>query len=220
MLTRRIVAFEANITRLLASQCCLWTFTLADTISPREASKRWTKLLAALRKHDPKWAGVRVFEMHPGAYGEFSHGLHVHLVSHCFFSDRVMKAFCAKHGWGHFDRRLIFDPVAALYVGKYLNKQRDGALHGMRLQSSFGPFLWTRLKDVIVESIRTRCFKRAATIDWGDGRKWDQRGWMEKLALVAKLEWQVIVDDLDWDEETQCFVPSHPPDPLPAGPLE
>lgn len=205
MLTRRIVAFEANICRLLASQCCLWTFTLKETIPPREASKRWTKLLAALRKHDPLWAGVRVFELHPGAFGEYSHGLHVHLVSHRFFSDRVMKTFCESHGWGHFDRRIIFDKHAAFYVGKYLNKDRDGALFGMRLQSSFGPFVWTRLKDVIIESIRTRCFRRAASIDWGDGREWDRRGWMEKLALVARLEWTVITNDLEWDEESQCF---------------
>lgn len=205
MLSRRTFAFEANICRLLTRQCSLWTFTLKEVLTPREASKRWTKLLAALRKHDRQWAGVRVFELHPGAYGEFSHGLHVHLVSHCFFSDRVMKAMCESHGWGHFDRRLIFDKTAALYIGKYLDKDRDGALFGMRLQSSFGPYLWTRLKDVMIESIRTRCFRAAAVMDWGDGRDWDKRGWMEKLQLIARVEWMVIVEDLEWCEETTQF---------------
>ena len=212
MLSRRIVAFEANIARLLLKQCSLWTYTLKDTIEPREASKRWTKLLKALREHSPDWCGIRVFELHPGHYGEFSHGLHVHLVSHCFFSDRVMKAFCEAHGWGHFDRRLILDDKAAFYIGKYLNKQRPGALKGMRLQSCFGPFDWTRLRQVVINSIRGNCFRAAAVRDWRDGREWDQRGWMEKLQLVARQEWEVIADNLDWDPEAQQFYPPPPPD--------
>lgn len=205
MITRRMVAFEANITTLLLRQCSMWTFTLKETIVPREGAERWRKLLACLRRYQPQWCGVRVFELHPGKYGIYSHGLHVHLVSHCFFSDRLMKNLCEANGWGHFDRRKIFSREAAFYVGKYLSKKRPGALHGMRLVSCFGPWQWSRLRSIICEGFRTNCFKAAASRSWNDGRSWEERGWMEKLSLVARVEWAAMVDDLTWNPETSDF---------------
>lgn len=216
MISRRTIAFEANIARVLLKQCCLFTFTLVDTISPQEASKRWTRLLAAMRRYNREWSGVRVYELHPGRWKEFSHGLHVHLVSHVFFSDRVMQRLCKHYGFGRWERKHIFDHQAAYYIGKYLNDKRPGALRGMRLQSCFGPYNWTRLRHIIVDSMRSRCFRACARRSFGDGRNWEDRSWPERLQLVARLQFDVIQHNLRWcpDRQDYFFRCDRPPPSL------
>lgn len=210
MLSRRTLAFEANICRVLLSRCCLFTFTLAETICPRVASKRWTVLLAAMRRYAPSWAGVRVYELHPGRWDEFSHGLHVHLVSHVFFSDRQMVELCKRYGWGRFERTRIRRKEAAFYIGKYLDKKRPGAFKGLRLQSSFGPFPWTRLRDIVIEHIRSRSFRAAASRRWPDGRDWSDRSWPEKLALVSRVQFEAIAENLEWCPDRQDYLATGP----------
>ncbi len=221
MISRRTLAFEANIARVLLRKCCLFTFTFRDVLNPREASARWTRFLKQVRRYESKWSGVRVFELHPGRWNQFSHGLHIHVVSHVFFSDRVMLGLCKAYGLGRFERKRIKDKEAAYYIGKYLDKKRPGAFKGMRLQSSFGPHPWTRLRHIVIDSLRTRCFRAAARQQWRDGRNWERRSWMEKLALVSQLQMQVMVLGLQWDPERQLYwLPTYSRPRSPRRPLE
>lgn len=205
-----MLAFEANIWSLLKRKCCMWTFTLKDCHEPRAASKMWTKLLRRLREANPEWSGVRVYEFHPGRWGEFSHGLHVHLVSCRFFSDRLMHAIVKNSPWGRWQRDELVNQHAAFYIGKYLNKKRPGALHGMRLQACFGLDDYTRLRDIVIESRRGQCFRQLIREDEERGVEFAKRPWVDRLSMVRHLEFSVIEHGRQWLPDKCEFSP--PPD--------
>jgi len=211
MLTRRYFAFRSNVQRLGGAYLSLWTFTLVDVVEPKEFTKAWNRLLTYLKRHQPKWSGVRVYELHPGKWGEFSHGLHVHVVTNKFFDLTWVLKIAKSAGWGRIHWQPLTRPESAEYIGKYLNKKRPGALKGMRLQATFG-MRFTRLRDIEIQSTRARLFRSAPEMAFPDGRKWIERNWMEKLQLVARLEWEVVARGLEWCDTRRAFA-SDPFDP-------
>lgn len=214
MLSRKMVAFEANIALLMASQCCLWTFTFKDVLMPRVAARLWSILLQRLRRACPEFSGVRVFEIHPGVWDEFSHGLHVHLVSCDFFSDRIMNSIIRSSGFfGRWERKPITTRRGAYYIGKYLQDKRPSCLRGMRLQQTFGPRDYTRIKDIIIESTRARVWKVLArdVPGWALKKVHGGIGFTRKLQMVAAMEFQICDKGLVWNEYFQNFVPYGPP---------
>jgi len=209
MLARRLLAFELNIARLMLSQCHMWTFTLKGVWTPREAARHWSNLLQLLKKYNPGWSGIRVFELHPGKWDEFSHGLHVHLVSTNFYSDKLMHSIIRGTGlWGRWDRTMLLTHAGAMYIGKYLRKKRPPALHGMRLQSCFGDRDYTRIRDVMCECMRGRVWKQLAREipSWSRLMKDGGIGWTRKNELVAHECFRIVDRGLVWHPEYRAYV--------------
>lgn len=190
----------------------MWTFTLADVCEVKEFGKRWNKLLIYLKRHQPKWNGIRVFEMHPGRWGEFSHGYHVHVVTSKFYDLTWVLSIAKKAGWGRVDWRPLTTREDGEYVAKYLQKKRPATLKGVRLVSTFGIKGATRLKDIECVNTRSRIFKMMAKTILPDGRRWESAGWNERLAIVAAWEWRVVAEDMVWWDDYEMFGHGAPPD--------
>jgi len=132
----------------------LWTFTLRHCIEPKIATKAWRRLL----DHHLKplgFAGVRVFETHPGG-----HGLHVHFVCNKFISVNRVRHAVAGSLFGRIHVCQI-DKKSAGYVAKYLTKsRRSGLLKGVRLWATVGlPRAFaTRTIDVCIVCARSELY--------------------------------------------------------------
>ena len=117
----------------------LWTLTTPDEVDLKELSQRWRKLI---------WNGftpcVRVFEKHPGG-----HGYHVHFVTAKRLNVAELRPKAEAVGFGRIHVKRI-PSKSALYVAKYLTKQRSTA-RGVRLWSCVG-FTGCKAKNVIMES--------------------------------------------------------------------
>jgi hypothetical protein len=119
-----------------------WTFTFAEVLDVKDTRKKWNYLLTLLRRRYPKLCGPRAFEMHE------EHGLHVHLVTNSRIDINEARGLAKKAGWGRIHVKRIPASKAA-YLGKYLSKEhRWPCFKGWRLWAAFGPWDWTRVKDV------------------------------------------------------------------------
>src|SRR5690606_10184413 len=108
----------------------------------------------------PSLFGLRVFEIHPGGTAagypsdDYSHGLHIHLVTHLWMDAAKVQAISRRCGWGNADVHLGDDATrTAAYMAKYLQKmgrERPPSLKRWRLWSAFGAkrgFDYTRVSD-------------------------------------------------------------------------
>lgn len=159
-MNRRTVAFNFSGQKLESSskggRTYLWTFTVAEHgLGIREVARRWKNLQDVLRRELPGWAGIRVFEMHPGG-----HGWHVHVVTNGFWHVRQIRRASQATGWGRIHVARL-SAGAWRYVGKYLSKQRwqdiEGS-KGVRRWAAFG-FLHVRVKDVRCQSFVGRLWQ-------------------------------------------------------------
>ncbi len=90
--------------------------------------------------------GLRTFEMHE------EHGLHVHMVTNERINVVEVRILAEKAGWGRIHVKPI-RPEGALYLGKYLTKDgRPPCFKGWRLWAAFGPWKWSKVKDLRFES--------------------------------------------------------------------
>ena len=208
MLSRRYIAFMSNVDAIANGKnrkLHLWTFTFADAVDVVELRTRWNKLLTYLRRWNPRWSGVRVYEMHPGKWGWRSHGVHVHVITNERFDITGVLKCVKQAGWGRtnvtkvpYDRRF--------YAGKYLNKARTPCLKGWRLMACFNLPAWSRLRDIVLNSTRSRLFRHCAGMSDMTGNSWDQMPWHHKLEMVAAAEWSVIARGLVWCPEQESYL--------------
>jgi len=185
MLGRRLLCFQSNIDRLSKhGRCYLWTFTRLEAEDFLTTRAEWNKLLTYLRRSLPAWAGVRVYEVHPGKWGEFSHGLHVHAITNKFHDVNEVRQACKTAGWGrcHVVR---CRKGSEYYIGKYLRKQRPESLRGWRLHATFGLQTRTRLADIVCEGVRASLMRYICRAAPG-------LGWCEKLGQVRALHHRYI----------------------------
>jgi len=184
MLSRRLYCLRANISRLDARRCYLWTFTFGEAIDYVELRVRWNRLLTYLRRQLPQWSGIRVYEVHPGKWGEYSHGLHVHVVCNRRHDVNLIRQTAKLAGWGrvHVTR---CKKGHAHYIAKYLHKARPDALKGWRLWATFNMPERTRLADILIESERGSMFR----LGFGSGA-FTGLNWHEKNTLVARWCWE------------------------------
>lgn len=180
MLGRRLFCLHANLDRLAKQgRCYLWTFTFRDAVDYTALRKAWNRLLTYLRRRMPLWEGVRVYEVHPGKYGEFSHGLHVHVVSNRRHDAHTVWDAARAAGWGRCHVvRVKKDRL--YYVSKYLAKSRPPALAGWRLHATFGMKQRTRLADIVCHSVRADLMRYVC-------RTFPELGWMAKQDTVLSL---------------------------------
>ena len=182
MLGKRLLCLHSNIDRLSKQgRCYLWTFTFAEAVDYLALRASWNRLLTYLRRKLPSWAGIRVYEVHPGKWGEFSHGLHVHVICNRYQDVNLVRSVAQSAGWGRVHVTRV-RPGREYYVTKYLSKLRPDALKGWRLFSSFGPGLRTRIADILVESVRADLMRYAAAM-------MPRASWYDKLDRVNRWSW-------------------------------
>jgi hypothetical protein len=138
-------AFVFSAQRLARQSIYMWTFTLAEAVDIHKTRKLWNHLLTLMRRRWPKLCGLRVFEMHE------THGLHVHLVTNRFIDVNEVRRLAKRSGWGRIHVAKV-PADRASYLAKYLGKERPQALKGWRLWAGFGPWEWSRVKDIVVRS--------------------------------------------------------------------
>lgn len=171
-----IEAMSANLPNLY-----MWTFTWADVLDIEEASIRWKRFLtqpdgwcAAF----PYMSGIRVFEIHPGAdpfMPDLSHGLHVHAVIDRRVPVDITRSIWNRKKGGRLHVKAI-PAEKAMYIGKYLAKQRVECLKGRRLWAPFGKCEASKVKDIVVDTRWTATYQFMATVVNGFSRlRWDQR---------------------------------------------
>jgi len=178
------LAFTATVERLTAGRLYLWTFTFCDVVAPEEVRTRWNRLLTYLRRSLPSWCGVRVYELHPGRWGEFSHGLHIHVVTTRFQDIKVVLRQGKLAGFGRINVKRI-PRARAGYVGKYLAKKRPAMLKGWRLWAAFGPTDRSKCRHWENCSMKSTLWRmgiasgRFRTLSFG-----------EKAAIVSRWHWE------------------------------
>jgi len=187
MLSRRARCFEENALRLASGgRLYLWTFTRKTADDYAVTRKGWNHLLSKLRLRYPDWMGLRVYEVHPGKWNEFSHGLHVHVMCNARFDVDVIRSIVRNvSGWG----RIHVVRVKTShwrYLTKYLWKPRPDCLKGWRLWAVFGMPDRVRLCDILIDSLRARLFRFAASCP-----EWKSVSWPDKVRTIHEWQWQV-----------------------------
>lgn len=162
----------------------LWTFTFAEVLDIPVATMRWKRLVTdpdGLTNAFPSLKGIRVFEMHPGKEG-LSHGLHIHMVCAVYMSVDVVRAISTKKGFGRIHVKKI-DREKALYVAKYLSKNREECLKGMRLWAPVGNYENVKVKNIVVNSdFNAAYYFLAGTVKGFQSLSWNQR-----IYIVARF---------------------------------
>lgn len=157
-------AFLFSSQRLGTQGLYMWTFTFAEVLSIKDTRKRWNHLLTLLRRRWPELCGLRVFELHD------QHGLHVHLVTNRFIDVNEARRLSKIAGWGRIHVMRV--PVEkAAYLAKYLSKEREPCLKGWRLWAGFGNWEWSRVKDILFETPRSRIYQVCKAVYGWKGNK-------------------------------------------------
>jgi hypothetical protein len=149
--------------------------------------KKWNHLLTLLKRRWPKLAGLRVFELHK------NHGLHVHLVTNRWIDVNVARELAFLAGWGRIHVMRI-PPERASYLAKYLSKERPECLKGWRMWAGFGDWDWTKVKDVVFDSLFCRIYRACKEAFSWTGNK----NFRDRLRLVQWLEIRTITQG--WKE--------------------
>jgi len=154
------------------------TFTHPEALEYDDYRREWNRLLKCLRRYFPGFAGVRVHEQFPGAWGWQSHGLHTHVICDAVASRKQIKAICRMLGWGRLGFEVVKDASRSVaYISKYLCKERPASLKGWQLSRSFGIKDACRRIDIVKES----AMKEA----WAWGAK---SAYFEKLTFREKCK--------------------------------
>lgn len=167
-------------------QLYLWTFTFKDLLAIKETRKRWNHLLTLLLRRWPELQGLRVFELHD------EHGLHVHLVTTQFIDVNRARELALKAGWGRIHvARMPSEHTG--YLAKYLSKERPLCFHRWRLWAGFGKgWEWTKVKDVIRESLFSRVYQACKEWKQWTGRK----GFFQRMDFVRQMI--IMTIEFDW----------------------
>jgi hypothetical protein len=184
-MTKSKAAFLFASKTLGKQQLFLWTFTFRELLGVKDTRKRWNHLLTLLLRTWPSLQGLRVFELHE------SHGLHVHLITNQFIDVNRARELATRAGWGRI--HVVRMPSEhAGYLAKYLSKERPECLHRWRLWAGFGQgWEWTKVKDVIRETMFSRIYRACREWKGWTGRK----GFFERMDLVRRMMIATIEND-------------------------
>jgi len=169
-------AFLLSAERLSERGLYMWTFTFKEVLAIKETRKRWNHLLTLMKRLWPDLCGLRVFELH-----EY-HGLHVHLVTNRFIDVNQCRKLATKAGWGRVHVNRISSERAA-YLAKYLSKERPSCFKRWRLWAGFGKWEHTMVKDIELDSPKSRIYKNCQSLFGWKGN----RNMPERMQLVETL---------------------------------
>jgi len=179
----------------------LWTFTLPFEASPVQTQKLWDILRRKLVLH-LKFAGIRVFEFHPGG-----HGLHVHVATWRYYDVNAVRAISDAVGWGRLhvvkirgrNRNKICDYLAK-YVCKYMRIKSEFYTRGMRIWGVFGSIPVSRRFrqcDIVCKSAFVDFFHWLAGVhhdiyDYCKRRAASVRGANYRFMCIASRAWNLL----------------------------
>jgi len=155
------IACIANVNTLSGNgRLYLWTFTTRESQAYKRTRDGWNKFLTYLKREFPSLSGIRVFEVHPGV-GEWSHGVHIHLVTDSFLDVNRVRITAKLAGWGRVHvSRVKRSEAVAHYLAKYLTKEkRVPGLKGWRLWATFGGIQKTKVSDIECHSFQASCMR-------------------------------------------------------------
>ena len=165
----------------------MWTLTFKEVLDIKDTRKRWNYLLTLIKRRWPELCGLRVFELHK------RHGLHVHLVTNRFIDVNVVRLLATKAGWGRIHVERIPAEKAA-YLAKYLSKGRPECFKGWRLWAGFGKWEYTRVKNVIYDSLFSRVYRACKEwLHWTGNKQFFAR-----VRWVAFMELQTLING--WED--------------------
>jgi hypothetical protein len=78
----------------------------------------------------------------------------------------------------------------ASYIAKYLSKDRPECLKGWRMWAGFGDWDWTKVKDVVFDSLLCRVYRACKEAFYWTGNK----HFRDRLRLVQWLEIRTITE--------------------------
>jgi|GEM_PF-2153283 len=186
-MTKSKAAFLFASQTLGKQQLFLWTFTFRELLGVKDTRKRWNHLLTLLLRAWPTLQGLRVFELHE------SHGLHVHLVTNQFIDVNQARELAIRAGWGRIHVTRMPSEHAG-YLAKYLSKERPECLHRWRLWAGFGEgWEWTKVKDVIRETMFSRIYQ--ACKEWKQWR--GRKGFFERMHFVRTM--MILTIEHGWE---------------------
>jgi hypothetical protein len=194
-MTKSKTAFLASSRKLAQDRLFMWTFTFKELLGVKDTRKRWNRLLTAIKRTWPELQGIRVFEMHK------RHGLHVHMVTNRWIYVNVARELAFLAGWGRIHVMRV-PPERASYLAKYLSKERPECLKGWRLWAGFGDWDWTKVKDVVFDSLFCRIYRACKEAFSWTGNK----NFRDRMRLVQWLEIRTIAEG--WKE---CLGPGDKP---------
>lgn len=187
-MTKSKAAFLFASQTLGRQQLYLWTFTFRELLAVKETRKCWNHLLTLLLRTWPDLQGLRVFELHE------EHGLHVHLVTNQFIDVNRARELATQAGWGRIHVTRMASEHAG-YLAKYLSKERPECLHRWRLWAGFGKgWEWTKVKDVIRETLFSRIYRACKEWqNWKGRKQFFERMDLVRLMMILTIEngWQV-----------------------------
>ena len=141
-------------------------------------------LLTLIKRRWPELCGLRVFELHK------MHGLHVHLVTNRFIDVKEVRALAIKAGWGRIHVERI-PAETAEYLAKDLSKERAECLKGWRLWAGFGPWEWSKVKDLVSDSPFSRIYR--ACKEWLHWK--GNKDFFARTDFVSFMELQTLMND-------------------------
>jgi len=154
----------------------MWTFTFKEVLDIKDTRKRWNHLLTSIKRRWPDLCGLRVFELHE------DHGLHVHLVTNRFIDVNECRKLAIQAGWGRIHVQRV-SPERAAYLAKYLSKEREPCIKRWHLWGSFGNWERSKVKDIELDSPRTRIYKKCKEIFGWKGN----RHFVVRMKLVETI---------------------------------
>jgi len=129
-----------------------WTFTWKTCQPDWRYSMQWKGFSRELQdRYGGGIKGLRVAEVHPG---EFSHGLHYHVLVNRRVCIQWVRRIASKYGMG----RISVSKATwsdALYIAKYLSKENDLS-PGMRRWGTIGGWKHTPVRNVECDSLYHR----------------------------------------------------------------
>ena len=149
-------AFEFTVRKMLRlnRKLYFWTFTLREVHSLKTAMGLWNQFLTLL-KRKLQFRGVRVLELHE------EHGCHFHVITNGRFRIEEILPLGKRYGFGRTNVKRVTDAAKAVsYLCKYLSKPRARCLRRARLWSAFGKIERTRVRDVVLDTEKSRLLRR------------------------------------------------------------
>ena len=120
------------------------------------------------------------------------HGIHVHFLTSRWISVVDLRAIIAsarKSSWGRIHVVRARHGISS-YLARYLSKDRPTCLKGWRLWAGFGRWEWTRVKDVVFDSMSSRIYRACREAYAWKGNK----NFFQRMRLVFVLEVRTICE--------------------------
>lgn len=164
-----LFACRQNILNLPGKHSIMWTFTFREMIKVKDAVELWGLACKALVE-ELGFYGVRVFQLHPGQFGDGGHGLHIHFATSDEFRIDQVKKIVSRYGFGRVNVvKRTRDRLNYLTKELLHDWYARGWAKGKRLWQCVGDragWVRTRCKDVEIQGYLFEYCQQAKSEGW------------------------------------------------------